>query len=119
MAWKGIPKFMHQRPKGQHDSPTYICGTSFQSWSSKWMGAHSDTTEVDGETVFRFTVGKEVAHLPLCPDCWAADTYMLHLLPLPNLLKPQLVSLSSSNYWKKLKKRPVVKPFTFGIILNS
>lgn len=76
MAWKGIPKFMHQRPKGQHDSPTYICGTSFQSWSSKWMGAHSDTTEVDGETVFRFTVGKEVAHLPLCPDCWAPDTYV-------------------------------------------
>lgn len=76
MAWKGIPKFMHQRPKGQHDSPTYICGTTFQSWSSKWMGAHSDTTEVDGETVFRFTVGKEVAHLPFCPDCWAADTYI-------------------------------------------
>lgn len=76
MAWKGIPKFMHQRPKGQHDSPTYICGTTFQSWSSKWMGAHSDTAEVDGEIVFRFTVGKEVAHLPFCPDCWTADTYI-------------------------------------------
>jgi hypothetical protein len=76
LAWKGIPKFMHQRPKGQHDSPTYICGTTFQSWSSKWMGAHSDTVELDGETVFRFTIGKEVAHLPLCPDCWAPDTYV-------------------------------------------
>jgi len=76
VAWKGIPTFMHQRPKGQHDSPTYICGTTFQSWSSKWMGAHSDTAEVEGETVFRFTVGKEVAHLPLCPDCWAPDAYV-------------------------------------------
>ena len=90
MAWKGIPKFMHHRPKGQHDSPTYICGTTFQSWSSKWMGAHSDTTEVDGETVFRFTVGKEVAHLPLCPDCWAADTYIAPA-PTPEFTLPPVV----------------------------
>ena len=97
MAWKGIPKFMHQRPKGQHDSPAYICGTTFQSWSSKWMGAHSDTAEVEGETVFRFTVGKEVAHLPLCPDCWAADTYVAPA-PAPEFIQtpisePEFVEL--------------------------
>ena len=92
MAWKGIPKFMHQRPKGQHDSPTYICGATFQSWSSKWMGAHSDTAEVDGETVFRFTAGKEVAHLPLCPECWAPDAYVAPAPAVEFVLPPVIES---------------------------
>ena len=66
MVWKGIPKLMHKR----NTESTYYCGEIFRSWSSLWMDARSDTTTVDGETVFRFTSGTQVSHLPICPNCY-------------------------------------------------
>ena len=73
MAWKGIPKLMHKRNYNMSYSTTestYYCGEIFRSWSSTWMDARSDTTTVDGETVFRFTSGTQVIHLPICPNCY-------------------------------------------------
>ena len=72
MAWKGIPKLMHKRDYSRSDStePTYHCGEIVRSWSSTWMEAHSDTTTIKGETVFRFTSGTQVVHLPICSKCY-------------------------------------------------
>ena len=39
-----------------------------------------DTCEIEGERVFRFTAGKEVQHLHLCPVCWS-DTH--RTIPAP------------------------------------
>ncbi len=82
MGWRGIPKLMHRREydmnlPGNHP---YVCGEPFRSWSDKWMNAKSDTCEIEGERVFRFTAGKEVQHLHLCPVCWG-DTH--RTIPAP------------------------------------
>jgi hypothetical protein len=77
MAWRGIPNFMH---KHDYIEKTYKCGELFRSWSSTWMEAHSDTTTIDGETVYRFTSGTQVMHLPICPNCYG-DT-AIEILPI-------------------------------------
>jgi len=77
VGWRGIPKYMHKRNYDMSlpsDHP-YVCGEPFRAWSEKWMNSHSDICEVEGDQVFRFTAGKEVQHLPLCPICWQETDY--------------------------------------------
>ena len=81
MSWSGIPEFMHKHDDSQDGEGDvfYICGELFRSWSNKWMNSYSDICEYDGDFVFRFTSGRDVRHLPLCPVCWADDSY--HIPP--------------------------------------
>ena len=71
MAWTGIPKFMHKRQISINLNNSYVCGATFHAWSQKWMESKSDVCEIDGETMYRFTAGDEIVHLPVCPTCWS------------------------------------------------